>query len=232
MWSELRYLDIEGHRLAFREVGSGPILIVLNLYRRRAALVDPKSLADRFRLIQVMPIGFGYSDRVPGYAGERLAHQLHVVVDECDDDQNFVVWGYSAGGAMALSVAKQSQRCAGAICGGLAPIGFPTPGAMRQMDRRLAPDAPPRSLWWWFTTIDWTDELARSTAPVLFYWGGTDRQMAKRLQRMSEILSFARLDFVELPGHDHAGANQPATVDREVTPAVERWLSERLGSRW
>lgn len=52
-------------------------------------------------------VGYGYSERVPGYAGEALADQFLAVLDHHGLDR-FVVWGFSAGGAIAASVARGS----------------------------------------------------------------------------------------------------------------------------
>jgi hypothetical protein len=53
---------------------------------------------------------------------------------------------YSAGGAMALCIAQSTRRAVGVVTGGFSPSP-PTPGVLRQLDRRLDPDHPSRSLW-------------------------------------------------------------------------------------
>jgi pimeloyl-ACP methyl ester carboxylesterase len=121
---------------------------MLYLYRRRADLVQARMLSARWRVFQVFPLGYGYSDRVSGYAGEALADQIGVVLDGHEVDR-FVVWGYSKGGAMAACIARGTHRAAGLVCGGFS-LDFLTPGRLRQLDRRLRPDHPSRSLWWWF----------------------------------------------------------------------------------
>ena len=123
-------------------------------------------LSDRYKVFQVAPLGYGYSERVPGYAGELLHDQILAVLDR-HDVERFVVWGYSAGGAMTLSIARGTQRAAGLVCGGFAP-DFITPGIMRQMDRRLPPDHAARSLWWWHDAFDWSDEVSKMSCARLF----------------------------------------------------------------
>jgi hypothetical protein len=42
---------------------------------------------------------------------------------------------------------------------------------MRQMDRRLAPDSPARSLWSWVKRFDWAHELRAMRCPLVFSLG-------------------------------------------------------------
>lgn len=220
----MRYVEFDGHRLAYRVSGRGPALVVLSLYRRREDMSPARMLSENYRVFQVAPLGYGYSDRVPGYAGERLAAQVLRVLDHHGVD-HFVVWGYSAGGAMALCVARSTSRAVGAIIGGFSPSDL-SPGRLRQLDRRLAPDHPSRSLWWWFTEFDWTAEVAAMPCALLFYWGSEDRMMAKPLRRMRGQLDPQGVaDFVEVPGLDHAGCNAPTAWESEVVPAAARWLA-------
>ena len=185
--SEARHIDFDGHRLAYGVTGQGPALVVLHLYRRREDNVRARLLSDRCQVFQIAPLGYGYSDRVPGYAGEALASQITAVLDGHGVDR-FVVWGYSAGGAMGAAIARRTSRVAALVCGGFSPVDLPTPGMMRQMDRRLRPDDPSRSLWWWFKGFDWSKELSEMSCPRLLYWGSEDRQMAIRLRRTREQL--------------------------------------------
>jgi pimeloyl-ACP methyl ester carboxylesterase len=156
--TETRYINFDGHRLAYRTSGQGPALVVLSLDRRRQDMMQARALSDTYQVFQVAPLGYGYSDRVPGYTGDRLAEQVLGVLDYHGVD-HFVVWGYSAGGAMALCIAQATRRAVRIVIGGFSPSPL-RPGVLRQLDRRLAPDHPSRSLWWWFQEFDWTTELA------------------------------------------------------------------------
>ena len=78
---ETLHVDFDGHRLAYGVSGDGPALVVLNLYRRRADMIQARILSDRWRVFQIYPLGYGYSDRVPGYAGEALPGQILGVLD-------------------------------------------------------------------------------------------------------------------------------------------------------
>jgi pimeloyl-ACP methyl ester carboxylesterase len=221
--SEILHLDFDGHQLAYRVSGRGPALVVLNLYRRRPDMVQARMLSDRFQVFQIAPLGYGHSERVPGYAGELLPDQILAVLDRHGVDR-FVVWGYSAGGAMTLSIARTTPRAAGLVCGGYAP-DFLTPGIMRQMDRRLPPDHAARSFWWWHNGFDWIEEVSAMPCPRLFYWGSEDRQMAKKLRRTSELLTFQDVDFIEFPGLDHGECSTPESLEDPVVPTVADWIS-------
>ena len=109
--SETLHLDFDGHRLAYRVTGRGPAFVVLNLYRRRADAIQAQQLGDGCQVFQIYPLGYGYSERVPGYAGEFLADQVVAVLDR-HGAERFIVWGYSKGGAMAACIARGSARAA------------------------------------------------------------------------------------------------------------------------
>lgn len=223
-------IRFDGHDLAFRVVGEGPALVVLNLYRRPET-PQSRLLTDRWQVIELCPLGYGYSDRVPGYAGERLVEQVHAVLDHRGVDR-FVVWGFSAGAAKAACVARASPRAAGVVCGAFDLVTQPTPGSMRRMDRRLAPDQPARSLWWWYTRFDWADELARMPCTRLVYWGSEDRHQAKGLRRARQMLALGDVDFVEYPGVGQEVGGDPALVERFVVPTFVEWAAARLPSGW
>lgn len=228
--TETRYVDFDGHRLAYRVSGSGPALVLLNLYRRRQDMLQARVLSETCQVFQVEPLGYGHSDRVPGYAGARLGEQILRVLDQHDVDR-FIVWGYSAGGAMALCAARSTTRTAGVVIGGFSP-GHLLPGLLRQLDRRLDPDHPSRSLWWWFKEFDWTTELATMRCAQLFYWGSADRQMARQLRDLSAHLNLRDADFVEIAGLNHAQCNTPTALEHDVVPPVAGWLRRRIGPSW
>jgi pimeloyl-ACP methyl ester carboxylesterase len=231
--SDSQYVDYDGHRVAYRVAGEGPALVVLHLYRRREPPVHLRVLGDRRQVFEVSPIGFGRSDRQPGYAGELLADQVHAVLDHNGVDR-FVVWGFSAGGAMAACIARASTRVAGLICGGFALGAIPTPGALRQMDRRLPVNHPSRTQWEWVGRFDWDEELRSMRFPRLFFWGSEDTsaQMAKRLRKIRERFADDDIDFVEFPGVGHEVGGDETLLKELVFPAVTDWLGRRVGATW
>jgi alpha/beta hydrolase family protein len=205
--SEQLHIDFEGHRLVYRVSGQGSALVVPHLYRRRPDVDQARLLSDRWQVFQIAPLGYGYSDRVPGYAGERLVEQVLAMLDRHNVDR-FVFWGHSIGSAMGLCTARATNRIAGLVCSGFAPRPM-TPGVMRRLDRRLPPDHASRSLWWWYNSFDWSDELSAMSCARLFYWGSEDRQMAKPLRQMQFQIPLQDVDFIEFPGWHMTISHRP-----------------------
>jgi pimeloyl-ACP methyl ester carboxylesterase len=228
--SETHHVEFDGHRVAYRVAGDGPAVVVLHLYRRREDRIHLRLFSDRWQVFEVAPLGYGRSDRVPGYSGEALPDQILTVLDHHDVDR-FIIWGDSAGGAMAACIARGTPRTAGLVCGSLSLFDFPTDGMMRQMDRRVPPDDASRSLWPWVKRYDWDEELRAMTCPRLLYWGSEDRQMAKKLRRARKRLTLQDVDFVEFAGLDHGAFIDEVLAD-VVFPAVTSWVDQRLGATW
>lgn len=234
--TETRQLDFDGHRLAYRVSGDGPALVVVSLYRRREDVIQARVLDDRWRIFQIQPLGYGYSERVPGYAGEVLVDQVLAVLDHHGVDR-FVVWGYSQGGAMAACIARGTQRAAGLVCGAYSILDHPTDARMTQMDRRLRPDHPSRTLWSWVKRFDWAEELRAMSCPSLLYWGSADRH-ARGLRRTRDLLGAPDplggqdVEFVEYPGLGHEAGGDPQFLADTVIPLVVDWTARRLGPAW
>jgi pimeloyl-ACP methyl ester carboxylesterase len=222
-----RTVDFDGHRLAYRVNGRGPALVIVSQYWRSEDEVHVRLLGDRWAVFHITPVGYGKSDRVPGYAGEALAPQVLAVLDDHGIDR-FVVWGYSAGGAMAACVARATTRVAAMICGGFALFDHFTPATMRQLDRRLRPNHASRSLWPWVNAFEWTDEVGSMSCACLVYWGSEDRQMAAKLRRSQGQLALQHVDFVEFVGPDHGACNSRETLESTVVPAIKSWLTRRV----
>jgi pimeloyl-ACP methyl ester carboxylesterase len=228
--SETHYVEFAGHRVAYRVAGDGPAIVILHLYRRREDLIHLRVLSSAYRVFEISPLGYGRSDRAAGYAGEALADQVLAVLGRHRVDR-FVVWGYSAAGAMALCIGRTTPQAAAIVCGGYSPIGFLTDTVMRRLDRGLRPDHPSRTLWTHVRSIDWQMEISLLRCPALFYWGSNDRQMASGLRIAREQSELCNLDFVEFPALDHGAFNEEVTGTL-VIPAVRLWLGETLGASW
>lgn len=229
-------IDFDGRRLAYRVTGTGPALVVLSLYRRRDDGVQAQVLSDRWQIYQIQPLGYGYSERVPGYAGEALVDQVVAVLDRHGVDR-FVVWGHSKGGAMAACVARATPRTAGLVCGAYSLLDHPTDAAMRQMDRRLRPDHPSRALWAWVRQFDWRAELRAMACPAMLYWGSQDRhapglRRARKLLGAPDLLGGGDVEFVEYPGLGHEAGGDPQQVTDAVIPMVVDWTARRVGPAW
>jgi pimeloyl-ACP methyl ester carboxylesterase len=150
-----------------------------------------------------------------------MTDQILAVLDHYERGQ-FVVSGYSAGGAMAAAVACSTDRAIGMVCGGFA-LAPARPSVARRLDRRLAPKHPSRELWAWMAQFKWPDALAERSIPRLLYWGSEDRQMARTLRKLREELALRDVDFVEFAGYSHAGCNTEPALTQGVVPTLRRW---------
>jgi hypothetical protein len=65
----------------------------------------------------------------------------------------------------------------------------------------------------------------------LFYWGGEDRQVAKRFRRLGGQLAFQDVDFIECPGFDHAGCNTPSALEKSVLQRLRAGSGNALDTR-
>ena len=228
--TETRCLLFDGHRLTYRVSGEGPALVVLALYRRREDVIQARVLSDRWQVFQIHPLGYGYSERVSGYAGEALVDQVVAVLDHAGVDR-FVVWGISAGGAMAASIARGTPRTAGLVCGAYSVLDHPSDAQMRQMDRRMPPDHPSQTLWAWVRRFDWAEEFRTLACPGLFYWGSDDKH-GKGLRQARDLLGGSAHEFVEYPGLGHEAGGDPDFLADTVIPMVVDWTARRLGPAW
>lgn len=231
--SDSYQIGFDGHRLAYRVAGRGPALVVLNGYRRRQDLPQLRLLRESWQVFQIDPLGYGFSDGVPGYAGEALTRQVLTVLDRHGVDR-FVIWGYSQRAGMAACVARATPRTAAIVGGGFALLDTPTAGEQRRLERVLRANHPSRAFWQWFTQFDWAAELAAMHCPRLLYFGADDLgKQGRRLRRSRKRLEACGVDVVEFEGLDH----QTCSGDDEagsgrIIPTVVEWVGRRVGPVW
>ena len=156
-----RFLDVDGNRIHYVDVGSGPAIVMVHglggqMANFTYALVD--QLKDRFRVVVMERPGAGYSDRAPG-ASARLGVQADVVagfIARLGLGRPLLV-GHSLGGALALAVALQHPEAVSGLAL-LSPLTQPldaVPLAFRGLAisprlssvRRSPGPWPPRSPW-------------------------------------------------------------------------------------
>ena len=134
-----RFIEIDGHRIHYLDVGSGPAIVMVHglggqMANFTYALVD--QLKDRFRVVVMERPGAGYSDRAPGTSA-RLGLQADVVAGfmRALELQRPLVVGHSLGGALALAVAIQHPEAVSALAL-LSPLTQPQdeiPAAFRSL---------------------------------------------------------------------------------------------------
>lgn len=217
--TEKRTIVFDGHRLSYRVAGSGPALVVPFLWRHRDDCIQMRTLARSHEVFQIEPIGYGYSDRVPGYAGEAVTAQVLSVLDAHGVDR-FALWGHSAAALMSAFVARATPRTTALIMNGVPLIDWPTPALYRQMERRSPPGHRDRTFWSWHASFDWGAELAHMDFPKLLYFGTEDHRACIGAWNTRNQLKRCNVEVLEFPGHDHSSSGS----SQEVTRAVGDWL--------
>lgn len=113
------WMRFDRHRLWYSVVGRGPAVVFPK--KDRGDYAPTRLLADRYTLIQVEPLGFCRSDRPQPYPRGGVPDQILGVCDAEGIDE-FAVWGFSQGGAMACATARATPRARLMICGGFNPL--------------------------------------------------------------------------------------------------------------
>jgi pimeloyl-ACP methyl ester carboxylesterase len=111
---ELRYLTLHGHRVAYREAGSGPVIVLVHGITSNSQTwqrVMP-SLTRRFTVIAPDLLGHGESAKPMGdYSLGAYASGLRDLLVALDHDRATFV-GHSLGGGIAMQLAYQfPERC-------------------------------------------------------------------------------------------------------------------------
>jgi pimeloyl-ACP methyl ester carboxylesterase len=223
----------DGTRIAYAVTGSGPTLVLLHgLMGSReswytSGYVD--ALAHDCRLVLVDMRGHGASEGPPdpaAYAYANLAADIAAVVEqECTTPPT--LWGYSAGGGLAMACAAHHPDLYSAVIAGgsyRAAVGFPegsTAGMVANARRIAAMATLPAAevpanmrnqniagIGAFLEKGSTFDPLVQSRLklfprPVLLYLGAEDAvQMHAQEQAIDGVITdfFADLQYVELPG--------------------------------
>jgi hypothetical protein len=216
-----------GHDISYRVAGHGPALVLVKPHRHPKDYLQLRLLSDRYMIIQIEPLGFGASDRPGDYPQAGLHEQVLAVLDRESVGQ-FVVWGYSQGGAMAAAVAQATPRAVAMVAGGFSPVGQPTDAWMDRMDREQRVPVASRAFWHWFKQFDWLEELAAMQGPRLLYVGAGDRTQALGLRRTRVPLTDRGVTLIEFEGLDHRTCDREPAMSARIVPTVVNWLSSRV----
>lgn len=116
--SDLRYLNLHGERVAYREAGQGPVLLLIHgmagsSYTWRAVIPQ---LSKRYRVIAPDLIGHGQSAKPRGdYSLGAFAVWLRDLLDELGISRVTLV-GQSLGGGVAMQFVHQHPITANGLC--------------------------------------------------------------------------------------------------------------------
>jgi pimeloyl-ACP methyl ester carboxylesterase len=207
-----------GYRLRYAVTGAGPAVVLP--IKDRGNYVPFEQLAGRYTMVHVEPLGFGWSDRPADYPDTGLHEQILAVCDSEGIDE-FAVWGYSQGGAMACAIAQATPRARLLVCGGFHVLRGLSDSFVSRMNREGRIPIGSRAFWNYFHGFDWYVELRRLAIPKLMYFGSLDAQRVP-LQGQ-HVLHGLGMDVVEFPGLNHreCGLN----VESPVTETVADWLA-------
>jgi pimeloyl-ACP methyl ester carboxylesterase len=194
-----------GARVAYQVRGSGPTLVLLKNNRQPREFPAAGWLADRFRVVEVHPVGFGASDRPTAYDFGSIGEQVLAVLDHEGLDR-FAVWGFSQTAAMAAMVARTTTRATALVMGGLPPIGFPGDSEMSRLEREPRLPRPPLEFWRAYRAHDWHHELRAFAGTKVVYIGTAD-QAIRSLRRLRPVLVGIGCRYLEFEGLDHAGSS-------------------------
>lgn len=225
-------VSLAGARIAYRSAGAGAAIVLIKNNRRPLDLPTAEVLSERFRVLQIQPVGFGASDRPEEYAFGSIDAQVLAVLDHEGVDR-FVVWGFSQTGFMAAMVARATERAAALIVGSVSLIGMPTDATMRRLERE--PRLPRASLEFWRASrrFDWHHELRVLSRSALFYIGTADPGW-RRLRKLGPVLEGCGCDVQVFPDLDHQSAGLGGTGHGLATTvsAITGWLGQRLPTGW
>lgn len=218
----LRHRQVRWQRLYFDRFavryavsGRGPAVVLPK--KDLSTYLPGSALADRYTFVQIEPLGFCRSDRPPPYELS-VADQVLTVCDAAGID-DFAIWGYSQGGAMACTVARASSRVRALVCGGFNVLRDPGTAWLARANRQRRIPESARAFWNDFSRFDWHHELKHLGIPKLMYFGTVDPH---RLRRPDvPVVQGVGVDVLPFEGLGHADLG---LSDETSARAVARWL--------
>jgi pimeloyl-ACP methyl ester carboxylesterase len=222
-----QYAELAGARIAYRASGSGPALVLMKNNRRPPDYPIAGELSQQFRVLQIHPVGFGASDRPDEYDFGSIGDQVLAVLDREDIDR-FAIWGFSQPACMSAIAARSTDRATALVMGGVTPIGFPTDGEMRRLERE--PRLPRAALEFWrsYRSYDWHHELRLYQGANIAYLGTADSAI-RRLRKLKPVLQGIGFSYFEFDGltHSTCGLGDTSADGRRVAQTVVDCLISR-----
>jgi pimeloyl-ACP methyl ester carboxylesterase len=244
-----------GYGISYEDAGAGPAVVLLPGWTmsagdwRDAGYVD--RLATRYRVLNVDPLGNGRSDK-PHAPSEYRQHDVAadiVAVLDAERVARAVLWGYSRGAGLAITLAADfPNRVAGLVLGGGGDFTADTVGGQESPPHHVAlanGDFEPMWERFGFTAEDRAHDLDVNdpralaamnmagaefglsalchlvAAPALVYVGGDDEPDADR--KTAEALGAT---YRLLPGLNHL--QEFSEID-QVMPFVLEFLASTAG---
>ncbi len=229
------HLEVDGGSVAYTVAGDGPGLLIPWCNFPWAESTFAGVLADYFRVVVAAPRGYAAGSRLAPaeqYGARLLLDDLLAVCDAVGM-RRFSVFGYSLTAAVAVWLARESDRVDAVVAGGFPFLGDYSV-LLEDVHERIAeldgdPGFDPRA------ALAFYEDLARMApgglldgfaAPLLSFWGSDDEVLEAFEGRAHLEAGLRRraVDFRVLEGTDHAMT--ALTIDA-MLPAVVEWLSDR-----
>jgi pimeloyl-ACP methyl ester carboxylesterase len=237
-------LMVDGHRVAWRVLGSGPPLLAPECnYSWTSTMVD--AMSRDFTLIVATPTDFGASERLGApYVPARWAAEMSGVLDHLGV-QRCGVFGYSFTGAFGPWLAQQMpSRVAAVVAGGFPLLGSYEVSAVDVRSQCAAIEADPDvygaiyherfdprgGLAFYESLASLPDDSLVDSCPCPLYcfWGDEDTDAVAMVMSSSELsrgLAARGVPHQVYRGFDHEGLNARLEV---AWPDASAWLSHQL----
>jgi pimeloyl-ACP methyl ester carboxylesterase len=222
-----QHAELAGARIAYRASGSGPALVLMKNNRRPLDYPITDELSRRFRVLQLHPVGFGASDRPGFYDFGSIGDQVLTVLDREGIDR-FAIWGFSQPACMSAIAARSTDRATALVMGGVIPIGFPTDGEMRRLEREPRLRRATLDFWRSYRSYDWHHELRLYPGAKIAYLGTNDPAI-RRFRKLKPVLEGIGFTYFEFDGltHSTCGLGDASAHGRRVARTVVDCLITR-----
>ncbi|GCE24549.1 hypothetical protein KDA_00330 [Dictyobacter alpinus] len=247
----------DGTKIVYDVQGEGPLLLLLQGFDETHKIWHETGYVDRlrhhFRVVTMDRRGIGDSARPTdpkSYHIEQMLADIFAVVDACGVE-NFLVWGHSFGGTLALLLASRSPRIIRAIVAGsffgriyfeerinqiiselriidkaqqegtLKQLGFDNEDMLWVEQRTI-----PALIACWQATVRWPIVYPDTIrCPLYIYSGSDDRRITKPLLEKQEEID---AQGITLRIFDHLDHDQEISEIDIVYPPAEAFLRQAI----
>ncbi|MFI5690552.1 hypothetical protein ACIA58_01830 [Kribbella sp. NPDC051586] len=128
--------------------------------------------------------------------------------------------------------ARSTDRATALVMGGVSPIGFPTDGEMRRLEREPRLPRPALEFWRGCRSYDWHHELRLYPGVKVAYLGTADPAI-RRLRKLRPVLQGIGFTYLEFEGltHSTCGLGDASADGRRVAQAAVDCLVSRGDQR-
>lgn len=231
-----QFVDIAGERIAYRAIGSGAPMLLLNRMRGTLDTWDPlflDELAKANRIITVDYPGVGYSTgTMPGEIGE-VAQFVVAFADAIGLDK-FVLTGWSWGGTVAQTfLVEHPGRATHAVLIGTAPPGK-GPVAIQQafLERAFKPvnDLDDEFVLFFEPASAISRAAARASHERIYARAGVTEHIPATPEKIQAYLKAAASYHQDAPGRLQKlkATRTPILIisgDNDISTAVENWYA-------